>query len=177
MRTGAVEDLVARQVAAAAGDPAVVAAVAGQVRRQDEEAAEALRAERRTLGRDLRGWHGELKRSAAAGPGAAGGPALARLADPQERAAVAEERTRAIDAELAALRSRLVDPAEVAAALGTFGPLWAGLTPREQARAVRLLIERVEYDGARGKVAVVFRPTGIQALARDRAGQLAGGAA
>lgn len=29
---------------------------------------------------------------------------------------------------------------------------------------MQLLIERVDYDGARGKVSIIFRPTGIQTL-------------
>ena len=41
----------------------------------------------------------------------------------------------------------------------------------KEARAVRLLIEQVDYDGGRGKVAIAFRPTDIRTLARERAEQ------
>ena len=40
------------------------------------------------------------------------------------------------------------------------------LAPREQARSLRLLIERVGYDGRDGTVTVTFRPLGIEALCR-----------
>ena len=61
--------------------------------------------------------------------------------------------------------------------IGTLMPALVQRVLREQARAIQLLIERVDYDGGRGKVSVAFRPTGIKALAKERAAQPAGGAA
>ena len=40
-------------------------------------------------------------------------------------------------------------------------------TPRGQIRVVELLVERVDYDGARGKVSVTFHPSGIKTLAAE----------
>jgi len=37
---------------------------------------------------------------------------------------------------------------------------------------VQLLVERVDYDGSQGKVAITFQPTGIQALADELAQRL-----
>jgi site-specific DNA recombinase len=65
-----------------------------------------------------------------------------------------------------ALRSELVDEREVVQALSLFDPVWESLTPHEQARVVRLLVERVDYDGTTGTLAVTFRPTGIKSLAQ-----------
>ena len=55
--------------------------------------------------------------------------------------------------------------AEVDSALAAFDPLWESLSPREQARMLRLLIQRVEYDGSKGTVSITFLPNGIKALA------------
>jgi site-specific DNA recombinase len=55
----------------------------------------------------------------------------------------------------------------VALALTQFGPVWELMVPREQARLVQLLIEKVEYDGAKGSVALTFHPTGIKTLAAE----------
>ena len=55
---------------------------------------------------------------------------------------------------------------DLARALEVFDPVWASLAPREQARIIRLLIERVGYDGRDGTVTVTFRPPGIEALCR-----------
>jgi site-specific DNA recombinase len=48
-----------------------------------------------------------------------------------------------------------------------FDGMWGRLAPAEQARALRHLVERVDYDGGSGQLAVRVRPDGIAALARD----------
>jgi site-specific DNA recombinase len=58
---------------------------------------------------------------------------------------------------------------ELVAALSRFDPVWETLSPREQARIVHLLVEQVAYDGAKGTVAVTFRPGGIRALTEEGA--------
>lgn len=65
-----------------------------------------------------------------------------------------------------ALSRELVDEREVVRALSLFDPVWESLTPREQARIVQLLVERVNYDGQNGIVSTTFRPTGIKALSQ-----------
>jgi site-specific DNA recombinase len=45
--------------------------------------------------------------------------------------------------------------------------VWDSLAPREQARLVQLLIEKVEYDGVNGRVAITFYPAGIRTLADE----------
>jgi hypothetical protein len=44
---------------------------------------------------------------------------------------------------------------------------WATLTPEETARLVGPLVERVDYDGANGKVAIALRPAGIRQLVQE----------
>ena len=69
--------------------------------------------------------------------------------------------------EAAAVRRRRIDDDDIALALSVFDPVWESLTPAEQARVVHLLVERVDYDGSKGKVAIAFRPAGIKTLARE----------
>jgi site-specific DNA recombinase len=52
----------------------------------------------------------------------------------------------------------------VATALGDFPALWEALTPKERQKVIALLIERVDYNGATGKIALTFQPTGIRTL-------------
>jgi len=52
-------------------------------------------------------------------------------------------------------------------ALSLFDPVWEMLFPKEQARILQLLIERLEYNGAKGTLSITFRPIGIQALASE----------
>jgi site-specific DNA recombinase len=41
------------------------------------------------------------------------------------------------------------------------------LSAREQARILHLLVERVDYNGPKGTVAITFHPTGIKTLADE----------
>jgi site-specific DNA recombinase len=70
-------------------------------------------------------------------------------------------------AEVALLRDELVTEEEVTDALREFDPVWQQLSPKEQARVLEPLIERVNYDGEEGQVSVTFRPTGFRELAEE----------
>src|SRR5262249_22380412 len=48
-----------------------------------------------------------------------------------------------------------------------FGPGWGTLPASEQVRALRLLVERVDYDGSAGQMRIRLRSHGITCLARD----------
>jgi site-specific DNA recombinase len=50
-------------------------------------------------------------------------------------------------------------------------PAWGALAPDEQARVVQLLVSRVDYDGAQGKVAITFHPLGLKTLAGELLGR------
>jgi site-specific DNA recombinase len=131
-----------------------------------------LRAERRNLVRQLGQWNAEvLNLLAEAGTNGGQSPALAQFADRHERIRADERRLAEIDEQMAALSSQRVDEDDVAQALSSFDPLWQSLAPREQARIVQLLVERVDYDGGQNTVAITFHPSGIKALADELAGR------
>jgi hypothetical protein len=44
---------------------------------------------------------------------------------------------------------------------------WAALTAEECGRIAGLVVERVDYDGAKGKVAITFHAPGIRQLAEE----------
>jgi site-specific DNA recombinase len=90
-----------------------------------------------------------------------------RLAESQDRIRDAERRVTEIDDELASLQEGVVDEIEVAGALGEFDQLWEVLSPKERARVVELIVERVTYDGTEGKLAITYRPTGLWTLANE----------
>jgi hypothetical protein len=56
---------------------------------------------------------------------------------------------------------------EVAKAWQNVDHDWASLKPEELARLVGLVVERVDYDGAKGKVAIAFRPAGLRQLVQE----------
>ena len=109
----------------------------------------------------------QLKRDHAELPTAAVAGQEARLAELQDRIRAAEQRETEIQGELADLARKRIDESEVATALASFDPVRESLSPREQARILHLLIERVEYDGGLGEVAITFQPHGIKTLAEE----------
>jgi site-specific DNA recombinase len=167
---GAVERLVVDRLRGLGGDPALLGQLLAQARQDEEAQGGRLEAEQRGLERDLAGWQAEVRHlSLRLCPGGDNGAAVARLADLQERIHRVEGRARQVREQLRAARAQLLDEGAAATALALFEPHWEALPPAEQARVVGLLVQRVDYDGARGKLSLTFQPAGIKALADELA--------
>jgi site-specific DNA recombinase len=162
---GAVEQFVVDRIRCVGRDPALVRETAAAARAQAEARLDELGAERRTLERDLQAAHAEVRKLSARLTHDADGFALQRLAELQGRIARLDERAARVTDQEAEVRRGVSHPGEVAAALGQFDGVWASLTPKEQARLVALLVERVEYDGRTQTITLAFHPAGIQTLA------------
>ena len=147
-------------------DPEIIAETARQVHRQTEHEIRRLEGERDGLKRQLGSDYVELRRLAHS---AGNGERTAGMADVQEQIRIAEQRLTEIDSELVTLASRSVNETEVTQALAEFDRVWDALAPREQARVLELLIERVEFDGHRGNMSITLHPTGIKSLADELA--------
>jgi site-specific DNA recombinase len=89
---------------------------------------------------------------------------LCRLADLEERARSTRIRLGEVTAQIATLQESAMQEKEIVAALAAFDPVWDALSPRERARLVESLIERVDFDGENGSVSMTLHPTGIRAL-------------
>ncbi|MEP0847343.1 MAG: recombinase family protein [Phycisphaerae bacterium] len=161
---GELERFVVDQIRSIGRDPGVLAETIRQVRVQSQKAIADLERERGTLERDIARQSKALKQHLTA-PGS-NGLDVARQQDELRRL---ETRLTEVRERHVVLTRELVDEREVVQALSLFDPVWESLTPREQARIVQLLVERVDYDGKTGSVAVTFRPTGIKALAEKAA--------
>lgn len=151
------ERFVVDQIKAVGQDPGIVASAMAQAQEQRDQALEELETEARSLKRELANHHDDLRRFAT-------GASVERLAEVQEQIGACEQRLTVVQNEEAVLHTDTIDEAEFAAALAVFDPAWEALSPREQARIVNLLVEKVEYDGHQGTIAVTFRPNGIKAL-------------
>jgi site-specific DNA recombinase len=86
------------------------------------------------------------------------------IADLHGRLAEANRQEPQLEARIAELDSETVTQADARAAFADFDNLWKNLSPREQARLLKLLISLVDYDGQVGTVSVTFRPTSIRSL-------------
>jgi site-specific DNA recombinase len=160
-----IEAFVVDQVRSIGKDTTLVAETLEETRAQAKARIKDLDAERRGLERDLARHNSELRNLA--GRLATNGTATDRVADLQDRIRVGEQRSTQVREELIRLGRELVDENEVARALAVFDPVWETLAPREQIRVIRLLVQRVDYDGEKGTVSVTFHPAGIKMLSRE----------
>jgi site-specific DNA recombinase len=87
------------------------------------------------------------------------------LAQLQARLAQIEQRLARLRGRMETLQQERLDEAAAQEALSGLVPAWEAMTPDEQARMVRLLIARVDYDGQQGKASITFQPLGLKTLA------------
>ncbi len=161
-----IEQFVVEQIKGIGKDPAVLEGTLRQVRQQAEKALVDARAEQRAFERELTRHHGALKKLIAT-------PDPGRLADISDRVQDTERRLAALREHIQKLERERVDDQEVKAALAAFDPVWEQLAPREQARVIRLLVDRVEYDGRDQTVSISFHPSGIKHLAQEQLHEVA----
>jgi site-specific DNA recombinase len=168
---GEIERLVVERLRGLGHDPALLQGLLAQVHQHDEARGAQLEQEQRGLERDLATWQGEVHHlSLRLCPGGDNAPTVARLAELQQRIVGVEARVRKVRAQLRAAREHLLTAEQAATTLALFEPRWETLPADEQARVVGLLVARVEYDGAQGKLSITFQPTGLQTLAAEWAG-------
>src|SRR5262249_20639201 len=139
-----VEQFVVDQIRCVGRDPALCREVLAQARQQDAARTAELEAEQRGLERDLAAWDAEVRKlSAQLKPGDDKGPLIARLADLHARIGTVEGRVHKVREHIQALHAQLLDEGQSALARSAFDPIWGTLTPREQARVLGLLVQRV----------------------------------
>ncbi|OHB45941.1 MAG: resolvase [Planctomycetes bacterium GWC2_45_44] len=90
-----------------------------------------------------------------------------KLAELQEQIKQKEQAMTVLNEKIIVARRRMVDTDEMTGAIEAFDPIWQSLTPNEQTRLIRLLVQQVEYDGENKNIAVTFHPTGIKSLTHE----------
>ena len=159
-----IERFVVERVRAIGKDDALIAATIERVRRQSQQAIDALENERHQLQQELQRMDAEIRKLAAMPQDDVTTGMIASL---NERTRLAEQRATQVREQILALSKHVVDEREVVTALSVFDPVWDSLTSREQARIIQMMVDRVVYDGAKGTVAVTFRPTGLKMFADE----------
>lgn len=154
------------QIRQIGNDPKLITETIRQVRLQTDEGIKHLTEEQSSLQQQLRACHADLQATASL-PSTS--KRVSQLADLQDQISTTERRLTEIDHELAALRANQIDESEVTHLLAEFHQTWEALAPRDQARVIELLIERIDYRGAEGQISLTFRPSGIQTLAQETA--------
>jgi len=167
---GELERFVVEQIESIGRDPAVVQETLRPARREVKSQLAACTAEQTTWQRELERTQAEVQRlSTSSRQGTAPPTTGPRLAELQTRITEAEQRLREFRVQARALRQGMIEPAEVAHALGSFTEIWATLAPREQARVLALLIARIDYHGGTGKLTLTFHPNGLKSWTDERA--------
>jgi site-specific DNA recombinase len=167
-----IEELVLAQIHQLGREPQLLHQVLAQVRHEDDARLAEMETERGGLERDLVRSQGELRKLLAeVGAGTSAGGVVSRLAQLQQRVGQIERRIARLRTQIEAVQQERLDEAEATRVLAGLDPAWASLTPEEQARVIRLLVSRVDYDGAQGKVSITFHPLGLKTLAGEWLGQ------
>jgi site-specific DNA recombinase len=128
-----------------------------------------LTAERRNRERELQRWSNAIHDLVIVGANTVATPNIPQLANLHEWLRLAECRLSQINDEMKALNGQQVAEAEVEPALAAFDVVCDSLTPREQARIVHLLVQRVDFDGSHNQLSITLHSTGIQTLADELA--------
>jgi site-specific DNA recombinase len=160
---GQVESFIAEQIREIGRDPDLRRETARQVREQERERLVRLDSELRQIDRDLAAWDADVRAVLLNPLPEHGGRQAALLAELHERMRAATCRKAEVQQEKAAAL-RPLDDREIDEALAVFDPVWNALTAKEQGRVLQLLVERVDYNGAEGKVEIAFHPAGIRSL-------------
>ena len=87
-------------------------------------------------------------------------------AEATKRLAALKKRLRQAERRLGELK-RETDPnsaGQPTENLASFESAWESLTARQRFQLLRTLIERIEYDGSTGDIAITLNPNGLQSL-------------
>jgi site-specific DNA recombinase len=167
-----IEQLVIEQIQRLGRDPVLLEQMVTTVRQQDEARVAEWESERVGLERDLlRGQSEVRKLLAEVGSGVSSSGAVTRVAELQARLAQIEQRLARLRGQMEAWQQERLDQTAATEALAGLVPAWTGMTPQEQARVVRLLVARVDYDGKLGKASITFQPMGLRTLAGEMLGR------
>ncbi len=164
-----IEQFVVDQVRKIAKDEQMIQRTLGKIREQAKSQYAETESERDHLQGEVNRLAGEMRKLAART--ASGEAVEVRMGQVQEKVQAGERRLTDLREKLEALKLDLGDEHELAQAFRQFDPVWEVLSPREKTRVVQLLIDRVTYDGTKGKVAVTFRANGLRDIGHRLAGK------
>jgi site-specific DNA recombinase len=161
-----IEDAVVNQIRGIGGSKTVVAATLAKIQEESRERLAELESEQRSRERELKRLHGRVQdlTKSSFSTNSDRKQAIDQLADLEDQIRTVEQRVTLIREEAALIQKQTLKERDVTEALAAFDPIWDSLAPREQTRIIRLLVDRVGYDGRDNRVTVTFRSQGMKAL-------------
>jgi len=165
-----VEKFVVDRIRTIGSDPKLRRETFRQTLQHVKEEGHSLRTEAKRLTVQVDRARKEVERLVATA-GNATGKAEQALLDGLEKAQsrflIVEDRLREIRAREADLASNQVDEEDLGRTLEAFDPIWDVFHTVEKERILKLLIEKVTYDGSTEEMTITFRPNGIAVLAAE----------
>jgi site-specific DNA recombinase len=149
----AIEDFVVRQIKKIGTDPDVLKETANELKTELKSQVKSLANESNYLRKEQT----MLKRQAKANG----------AENTADRIRLCEKRLSEINRQQLLLANTKISEKQLKKTLGLFDPIWDVLYPQEQARILKLLIEKNIYSGEKGSMTINFRPLGIKALADE----------
>ncbi len=154
---GEIEAFVIDQIRGIGSDPKLIAATVASAKSQAKVRVKELANDVRLLDAEIKQLRRELNRARDEHDDD-------RIAEINRRLRSTERRRRVAQETLTAVRGRTINRTGVSEALSEFDALWGRLTAREKHETLTLLVERVEYDGSTGEVAITFREGAVSLL-------------
>lgn len=167
---GEIERFVIEQIRSIGHHETLMEQTIDQIESRSRQQLENLESERKGLERQLRNDHEKLRAVAA---NTKNNRRVTGLAELQVCIDVADARLKELASQLESLANQAVDASAVKRLVTDFDKLWETMTPREQVRLTSLLVDKVEFDGVGGNIAITFHDAGLASLASNNAEALA----
>lgn len=158
---GEIERFVVEQIRLIGSDERLMQKTVEQIESRAKCQLDSLHSERQCLQRQLRNDQERLQAIAA---NTNDSQRVSGLPELQNRIDVAITRLKQVTAEYQTLKDKAIDVRDVQRLLADFDQLWQAMPPREQVRLTLLLIDRVEFDGVGGNIAITFHDAGLASL-------------
>lgn len=152
------ERFVVDQIRVIGRDSSLLATSLGEIARRAEEEAHHLNQEAKLLTGHIHAAYGELSQVSVR-PGSED-----RTAKIQTEIDKHQHRLAEIRRTLDSLSTTRIDRNDVKRVFSMFDPLWNAMSPLDQSHLLRLLIERIDYDGQSGEIELHLHPAGIRTL-------------
>jgi site-specific DNA recombinase len=169
----ALEDFVVDCIRDVAKCPSLITETIAAVAAEKMAQVPALATERRHLEHEralVRTEARSLVTRLAEATGGAANSITERLSELDERTTQIDMRISDIVSHIAAAHESSAEPEDIAQALIAFDEVWDALTINERGRVIRLIAERVDFDGVAGTISVAYSPTGLALLHKETSG-------
>lgn len=154
----ALERFVVDQIRVIGSDSALLATSLAEIAKRADEETYHLSQEAKLLTSHIHAAYGELSQVSIR-PGSEGRTATIQTEIDKHQRRLAEIR-RTLDS----LSTTRIDPSDVKQVFARFDPLWNAMSPLDQSHLLRLLIDRIDYDGQSGEIELHLHQAGIRTL-------------